>query len=719
MNRWNRAGFFILSCCVLVCVAMVFAQIPKLPDVSGEILDKIPGTDEILKSKPPITTSIADAKTEVSFLDDFDSEYLIPMNALPQSSDGAFVLEYPGLYALDVESYCLKAGAYAPTKGDGHLYAPLLGPTAGIVQHIIQKSYAHPEIPQRDIQVLLWAIIARTKISDMSQEKQMTAAKLLTPQELFELNGGALGLVPENERAKAFDKVPEQVRAVLEAEAQLREKLTTGQDNYEELEQVAVRFGVAPKGEGSREIPRGRWSYHPDGYFIRLIPDGYTQTEISLYVPEPFTIERDELNRIILIADHKGNCIETEYDETVAPLVVSGDKNVRGYAFSKVRFIRRLIVPPEVVMDLTFDLENTGWTFVGNASGKGNAGSSVRYAGAQERYNEAYTLKQQIEILDKQLKPKDDMGELLDIGNFIMALEHAVQITRTKKVAWANEHVHFARKAWQYAFSKRQGKYVWGSASPPESEQGWLRNVLNRMEAVIHRVAFADPGSTGKPSFDPGGGLAPPGNTGGQRIQPSGRQKGNQKDCDALQREMEQEEVLLKAFEDQGLLDEANRRGLNGEEYYEAVKNLARNAFDTQQWTDFNDMSSSQQDDMFKSHDLGDRPDYDAPMETTTQCRIIENWDLTRYVQEFGKHIGPKMQGAHRAHEGSHRNTCRRETDWYSPGEAGGGPDMGWPVDPDGYSDYMNDPNNYSNDEIKAYKAGLAEKQKALDAHCK
>ena len=74
MSRWSRAGFVVFLGCLSACLAIVFAQIPKLPDVGGEISDRMPGTDEILKSKPPITTSIADAKTEVPFLDDFNSE---------------------------------------------------------------------------------------------------------------------------------------------------------------------------------------------------------------------------------------------------------------------------------------------------------------------------------------------------------------------------------------------------------------------------------------------------------------------------------------------------------------------------------------------------------------------------------------------------------------------------------------------------------------------
>jgi hypothetical protein len=40
-------------------------------------------------------------------------------------------------------------------------------------------------------------------------------------------------------------------------------------------------------------VPRGRWSSHPDGYFIRFFPSGYNKTKVQVYVPEPRAIARD------------------------------------------------------------------------------------------------------------------------------------------------------------------------------------------------------------------------------------------------------------------------------------------------------------------------------------------------------------------------------------------------------------------------------------------
>ena len=41
-----------------------------------------------------------------------------------------------------------------------------------------------------------------------------------------------------------------------------------------------------PIGPGSREVPAGRWSNHPDGYMIRFYPSSYPTTKVDIYVPQ-------------------------------------------------------------------------------------------------------------------------------------------------------------------------------------------------------------------------------------------------------------------------------------------------------------------------------------------------------------------------------------------------------------------------------------------------
>src|SRR4030095_15822954 len=85
---------------------------------------------------------------------------------------------------------------------------------------------------------------------------------------------------------EALNKAPAPVRATLEAEANLRRMLTSGSSTFAEMERVAVLGGMAPLGEGSRNVPSGRWSLHPDGYYVRYIPSGYSSTRVEIWIPE-------------------------------------------------------------------------------------------------------------------------------------------------------------------------------------------------------------------------------------------------------------------------------------------------------------------------------------------------------------------------------------------------------------------------------------------------
>lgn len=444
---------------------------------------KILGLDEILQSEPPITTSLSDAVTEVPFLDDYDLDGAIPMSTLPRTPDGGFVLEHPGHFIFEAKSYCLGPGKYSPSGKYGYLYAPLKGPWADIVRNILQRSVNHPEIPQRDIQVLLWAIISRTKISDMSAEMQQTATKLLTPEEIFKINGGALGLIPEELLQKAIDKLPPQVRQVMEAEARLREMLTEARATYEELERVAVRFGSHPRGEGSREVPRGRWSYHPDGLFIRYFPDGYTRMLIELSVPEPFQIERDQQGRITLIADDDGNRIETDYDDAIKPSSILGEPSLKAYAFRSIRF--KGLDPNNPGEKLRTEWSKVGWTFLGVPAREGRIGTfSDRFSGLKERYEWAKTHKKELNNLEDGVKKllgraaspgisQRGMEEIMALGHYAIALKEAIGSSGLERKDWVLGHVNLVKKAWQTAVSRYMGtyktEYVFNPAGDPAS----------------------------------------------------------------------------------------------------------------------------------------------------------------------------------------------------------------------------------------------------------
>ncbi|HZG52789.1 MAG TPA: hypothetical protein VEZ40_11705 [Pyrinomonadaceae bacterium] len=262
------------------------AQLGGLGGLGDKLKKKAPSVGSLLEGKPPITTSLPDAKWGDASKDNVTPrEAKRSLMTLQRTPNGGFVMQ-PGYYDMQTQSYCLKAGTHAPGGGDGYLYAPPLGPAEDAVMTIVRNSVNRPEIPQQEIQQLLWAIIARAKFEDLSPNLKATASRLLTPRQLTSLNRSALDVLSNSQLQGALGGVPAPVRQVLEAEAQLRRMLTTPGASFAEMERVAVLSGAAPRGEGSRDVPSGRWSLHPDGYYVRYLPSSYSSTRVELWVPQ-------------------------------------------------------------------------------------------------------------------------------------------------------------------------------------------------------------------------------------------------------------------------------------------------------------------------------------------------------------------------------------------------------------------------------------------------
>jgi hypothetical protein len=268
-----------------VTVDTAEAQIGGLGRTLGRAASRL-NVDAVLRGDAPITTSLPDARWAVDSLDNFTPrESKRSMLQLQRTPNGGFVLQ-PGYYEMNTQSYCLKAGTHGPGGGDGYLYAPTRGPAEDAVTTILRNSVNHPEIQQSAVQTLLWAIIARAKFEDMSAEHKATAARLLTPRQLASLNRTALDMVPGPALEAAMSRVPPLVRQVFQAEAQLRQMLTTPGTSFQQLEAAAVLAGMAPLGEGSRTVREGRWNLHPDGYYVRYLPQGYSRTTTQIWVPQ-------------------------------------------------------------------------------------------------------------------------------------------------------------------------------------------------------------------------------------------------------------------------------------------------------------------------------------------------------------------------------------------------------------------------------------------------
>ncbi|MDV3455506.1 hypothetical protein RZN05_00805 [Sphingomonas sp. HF-S4] len=233
--------------------------------------------------KAPISTSLPDAKWGDASKDGFTPrEPKRNLATLQRTPNGGFVLQ-AGYYEFHDQSYCLHAGTHGPGGGDGYLFGPTKGAAQDAVTTILRNSVNHPEISQQKIQTLLWAIVARAKFEDLSSEHKVVAAALLSPRQLAALNRNALDMLT---RGPIADNLPSGVRQVLQAEADLRRMLASPGTSFADLEAVAVLAGAAGIGPGSQDVPSGRWSAHPDGYWIRYLPQGYSNTVVNIWVPQ-------------------------------------------------------------------------------------------------------------------------------------------------------------------------------------------------------------------------------------------------------------------------------------------------------------------------------------------------------------------------------------------------------------------------------------------------
>lgn len=314
-------------------------------------------------------------------------------------------------------------------------------------------------------ELLLWAILARTKIKDMSPKMQSVAFKLLTPEEIFRINGGALGLIPRELMDKAFDNLPPVAQRVMRVEACLREMLTKAASSYEELERIAVLQGEPPFEEGDRQVPLGRWSYHPDGYFIRYFPCGYKRMIIELYVPEPIKVERDSLGRIISISDQVASRLEISYNDALESPLISGEPSLRGYAFKALRFESWNIRPSLMSKNLKNQKEwiDKGWTFLGIPSGSGKINSVFdRFSDLQERYEMALGHKMVVDDLVKGINAlaagqeisQDGLKEIMDLGHCVMAVQKIIGRDNSEWDNWMLDPMTLIKMAWQSAVSK-------------------------------------------------------------------------------------------------------------------------------------------------------------------------------------------------------------------------------------------------------------------------
>lgn len=252
----------------------------KVKDKTANLVgDKVIGTI----TTEAVSTNFKDCnKIDVKNADFGKNEKYTNLCNLAFSASEGYLLK-PGFYTIELKSFCMHAGTYAPSKGDGYLYAPLKGQKKEIVNSLIKNWYKNQDLPQQTVQALVWAIIAKSSFKNMNPEMQLAATKLLSKNELLSLTKMGLDFVPANVMSKAKSNLPPSVQMVLEAENKIRNFFSSSSSSsYADLEKLALLSGVNPV---TSEIAYGSWGLHPNGYWTSYQPHGYRQMTVRIYVP--------------------------------------------------------------------------------------------------------------------------------------------------------------------------------------------------------------------------------------------------------------------------------------------------------------------------------------------------------------------------------------------------------------------------------------------------
>lgn len=287
-------------------------------------LGKSKAVNNVLEGKPPISTSFKDVDLKATLPADFgaDAKY-IPLSTLLKNEEGLYQLS-PGFYETTNLSYCLKAGTNGPSKGDSYGNAPILGKMDDIVETILLRSQElwrqngkegakgllkSSFISQKDVQLLLWAIIARADFDDMQNKTKGVALALLSPEQIVKLNGGAVKTVANFASDKGWIEKPAFVRSIEEAEQSLRQLYKSSTSTYEDFERLAVLAGINPEPQ---PVEFGTWFKHKDGFYIRYEPQGYPRTHVKIYVPENKRVELKLTGVIATPSDSRQRLAQTD-----------------------------------------------------------------------------------------------------------------------------------------------------------------------------------------------------------------------------------------------------------------------------------------------------------------------------------------------------------------------------------------------------------------------
>ncbi|QYK54535.1 MAG: hypothetical protein KF824_06440 [Fimbriimonadaceae bacterium] len=386
---------------VLLCsMTAARAQI-NLPGVKPPKIE-IPSLADLMRGEAPLTTTIKDAR--ILGWTNFRNLNLHGEVALQESGrtkEGTWNLT-PGHYTVDLETFCGKGYTYGPTKGMGYVIGPWKGSRTKFLQDLLHRYSLNRGVKQKDMQLLIWAVLARVKPQDMTGDAQRALVALMGKDGGKLMADGALDYFTGKVADDLFNKASSELRPVLEYENKMRGLYRDANATYDQFERLAML--EAPEDLRS-EVERGVWNIHPKGYLVRYFPAGYSRTKVEIIIPRRATLNRDAQKRVTEVSWSDGFKINIQYGDQPAENY-PGDSQVKAHFVSGV-----------TITDASGNViksEKTGWLLSGIPSKKklGLQTLNLRLhlpfplgqgwlGGAREGYERASDLRDRIETYEE------------------------------------------------------------------------------------------------------------------------------------------------------------------------------------------------------------------------------------------------------------------------------------------------------------------------------
>lgn len=414
-------------------VGMSQAQI-KIPG-GGQLPDlKLPSISDLMRGEAPLSMSIQDAP--ILGWDEFKRLGISGEARVLGQSDknerGTFRLG-PGHYKMSIRSFCCRGYTYGPTKGMGYVLGPWKGAKSGFVQELLRSYGRNPQVDQKDVQLLIWAVIARVKPQDMNSGAQRALVQLMGKDGGKLLADGAVDYITGKVADDLFKKANKELKPILEFENKIRGLHRKANATYEEFERLAV---LEPKEELKSMVPGGTWNLSPDGYLIRFDPRGYSRTDVDVIIPRKAEFVRDSLKRVTQMKWSDGFAIDIQYTD-VAPVNLPQDAQIRVHQVAEVRISGPGISSPVVSTRTDFVLQGTPTKRKSvrgtlNLYRFGAAMLQSWWGTARDRYDDVQELNDRIETyeewsarmdrIERGEQPSDDLFDTSSVQDLIESL---------------------------------------------------------------------------------------------------------------------------------------------------------------------------------------------------------------------------------------------------------------------------------------------------------